>query len=126
MRGLNHKQKTTGEKNMKDKKRTLKISAAWALAAFAAAAHAHFADCPEKGWAWFEAIDKVAPLVQANDRLVTLKELKKLPTWALQAIAKAAAERPLQSKRYRTIHDGLLTEFERRRSKAAGPAKEVC
>lgn len=107
-------------------KRTLKISAAWALAAFAAATHTHFADCPEKGWAWFEAIDKVAPMVwKNNDRLVTLKELKKLPTWALRSVAKAAAERPFQSKRYRTIHDGLLTEFERRRSKAAGPAKEA-
>lgn len=109
---------------MKDKRRTLKISAAWALAAFAATAHAHFADCPEKGRAWFEAIDKVAPLV--NDRLVTLKELKKLPTWALQAVAKAATERPLQSRRYRTIAAGLMTEFERRKAKAAGPAKEVC
>lgn len=111
---------------MKDKKRTLKISAAWALAAFAAATQAHFADCPEKGQAWFEAIDKVAPMVWKNDRLVTLKELRKLPTWALQAVAKAAAERPLQSRRYRTIATGLLTEFERRKAKAAGPAKEVC
>lgn len=110
---------------MKYKRRTLKISAAWALAAFAAAAHTHFADCPEKGWAWFEAIDKIAPLVQANDRLVTLKELKKLPTWALQSVAKAAAERPLQSRRYRTIAAGLLTEFERRRAKSTGPAKEA-
>lgn len=109
---------------MKDKK-TLKIGATWALVAFAAAAHAHFKDCPEKGQAWFDAIDNVSPLVWKNDRLVTLKELKRLPTWALQTVAKAAAERPLQTRRYRTIKDGLLTEFERRRAKAAGPAKEV-
>lgn len=105
---------------MKDKRRTLKVSAAWALAAFASAAAAHFADCPEKGQAWFQAIENVRPLVEAHDRLTTLKELKKLPTWSLQAIAKAAAERPFQTKRYRHIHDGLLTEFERRRAKAAG------
>lgn len=109
---------------MKDR-RTLKVGAAWALAAFAAAAHAHFADCPEKGRAWFQAIENVRPLVEANDRLVTLKELRKLPTWSLQAVAKAAAERPLQSRRYRNIASGLLTEFERRKAKAAGPAKEV-
>ena len=109
---------------MKDRK-TLKIGAAWALAAFAAAARARFEDCPEKGQAWFDAIDTVSPLVWKNDRLVTLKELKKLPTWALQPVAKAAAERPLQTRRYRTIHDGLTTEFERRRAKAAGPAKEI-
>ena len=108
---------------MKDK-RTLKIGATWALAAFAAAAHAHFKDCPFSGQAWFDAIDKVSPLVWKNDRLVTLKELKRLPTWALRTVAKAAAERPLQTTRYRTIHDGLMTEFERRRAKAAGPAKE--
>ena len=108
---------------MKDKK-ILKIGATWALVAFAAAAHAHFKDCPEKGQAWFDAIDKVSPLVWKNDRLVTLKELKRLPTWALRSVAKAAAERPLQTKRYRTIKDGLLTEFERRRAKAAGPAKK--
>ena len=40
------------------------------------------------------------------------------------AFAKAAAERPFQTKRYRTIASGLLTEFERRRAKATGPAKE--
>lgn len=107
---------------MKDK-RTLKIGAAWALAAFAAAANAHFADCPERGQAWFQAIENVRPLVEANDRLVTLKELKKLPTWSLQAVARAAAERPFQSKRCKAIAAGLLTEFERRRAKAAGPAK---
>ena len=109
---------------MKNNKKTLKIGAAWALAAFAAAAHAHFEDCPERGQAWFDAIDKVSPLVWKNNRLVTLRELRKLPTWALRSVAKAAAERPLQTKRYRTIHDGLTTEFERRRAKAAGPAKK--
>lgn len=109
---------------MKDKK-TLKISAAWALAAFAAAANAHYADCPERGQAWFRAIEKITPIVEAHDRLVTLKELKKLPTWSLQAIAKAAAERPFQSRRYRAIATGLMTEFERRKAKAAGPAKEI-
>lgn len=105
-------------------RKNLKVGAAWALAAFASAAAAHFAECPEKGQAWFDAIENVRPLVEANDRLVTLKELKKLPTWSLQAIAKAAAERPFQTKRYRTIASGLLTEFERRKAKAAGPAKE--
>ena len=34
---------------------------------FSAAAHAHFEDCPERGRAWFDAIDKVAPLVWKND-----------------------------------------------------------
>ena len=108
---------------MKDKK-TLKIGATWALVAFAAAAHAHFKNCPEKGQAWFDAIDKVAPLVWKSNRLVTLKELRKLPTWALQSVAKAAAERPVQTKRYRTIKNGLITELERRRAKADGPAKK--
>lgn len=111
---------------MKDK-RTLKVGAAWALAAFAAAAAAHYEGCPEKGRAWFDAIEKVAPLVQAEDRLVTLKELRRLPTWSLRAVAEAAAKMPWQTRRYRTIASGLLTEFERRRAKAAGPAKkEVC
>ena len=112
------------ENDMKDK-RTLKVGAAWALAAFAAAAATHYEGRPEAGKAWFDAIDKVAPLVQANDRLVTLKELRRLPTWSLRAVAEAAAKMPWQTRRYRTIHDGLMTEFERRRAKAAGP-KEVC
>lgn len=99
-------------------KRSLKIGAAWALSAFAAAAASHFADCPEKGQAWFQAIENVRPMVEANDRLVTLKELKKLPTWSLQAVAKAAAERPFQTKRTKRIAEGLLTEFQRRREKA--------
>ena len=110
--------------DMQDK-RTLKVGAAWALAAFAAAAAAHYEGRPEAGKAWFDAIEKVAPLVQANDRLVTLKELRRLPTWSLRAVAEAAAKMPWQTRRYRTIASGLLTEFERRRAKAAGP-KEVC
>ena len=105
-------------------KKNLKVGAAWALTAFASAAAAHFAECPEKGQAWFQAIENVRPLVEKGERLVTLKELKKLPTWSLQAMAKAAAERPFQTKRYRTIASGLMTELERRRAKAAGPAKE--
>ena len=108
---------------MKDKK-TLKVGAAWALAAFASAAAARFAECPERGQAWFDAIENVRPLVEKGGKLVTLRELRKLPTWSLQAVAKAAAEQPFQTKRYRRIHDGLLTEFERRRAKATGPAKE--
>lgn len=103
-------------------KRTVKIGAVWALAAFAAAASAHFADCPEKGSAWFDAIERVRPLVEKSDRAVTLKELKKLPTWALQTVAKAAAERPFQTRRYKVIAAGLMTEFERRRADRA--AKE--
>lgn len=109
---------------MKDGKRTLKVGAAWALAAFAAAAAAHYEGRPEAGKAWFDAIDKIAPLVQANDRLVTLTELKRLPTWSLRAVAEAAAKMPWQTRRYRTIHDGLMTEFERRRARASGPARK--
>lgn len=105
-------------------KRTVKIGATWALAAFAAAASAHFADCPEKGSAWFEAIENVRPLAEKGERLVTLKELRKLPTWSLRAVAEAAAKMPFQTKRYRTIATGLMTEFERRRAKAASPARE--
>jgi len=104
-------------------KRTVKIGAVWALTAFAAAASAHFADCPEKGSAWFDAIERVRPLVEKSDRMVTLKELKKLPTWALQEVAKAAAERPFQTRRYKVIAAGLMTEFERRRADRA--AKET-
>ena len=103
-------------------KRTVKIGAVWALTAFAAAASAHFADCPERGSAWFDAIEKVRPLVEKSDRAATLKELKKLPTWALQTVAKAAAERPFQTRRYKVIAAGLMTEFERRRADRA--AKE--
>lgn len=105
-------------------KRTIKMGSMWALNAFVAAATAHFADCPEKAVPWLAAAEYVRPAVEASERLATLKELRKLPTWALQAVAKAAAERPLQSRRYRNIASGLLTEFERRRAKAAGPAKE--
>lgn len=104
---------------MKSRK-SLKVGAAWALAAFAAAAAAHYADCPEKGQAWFQAIENVKPLVERGDRLVTLKELRKLPTWSLRAVAEAAAKMPWQTRRYRNIHDGLMTEFERRRAKAQG------
>lgn len=100
-------------------RRSLKIGAAWALSAFAAAAAAHYADCPEHGRAWFDAIDHVRPMVEANGRLVTLKELKKLPTWSLQMVAEAAAKRPFQTRRTRTIAEGLMTEFQRRREKAA-------
>lgn len=103
-------------------KRTVKIGAVWALTAFAAAASAHFADRPEKGSAWFDAIERVRPLVEKSDRAVTLKELKRLPTWALQEVAKAAAERPFQTRRYKVIAAGLMTEFERRRADRA--AKE--
>lgn len=105
-------------------KRTVKIGATWALAAFAAAAGAHFAGCPEKGQPWFAAIEYVRPAVERGDRLATLKELRKLPTWSLQAVAKAAAELKPQSRRYKAIAEGLLTEFQRRREKAAGPAKK--
>ena len=105
-------------------KKNLKVGAAWALAAFASAAAAHFAECPEKGQAWFQAIENVRPLVEKGERLVTLKELKKLPTWSLRTVAEAAAKMPFQTKRYRTIATGLMTEFERRRAKAAGPARE--
>lgn len=105
-------------------RKNLKVGAAWALAAFASAAAAHFAECPEKGQAWFQAIENVRPLVEAHDRLMTLKELKKLPTWSLQAIAKAAAEQPFQTRRYKVIAAGLMTEFERRRAKATDLAKE--
>ncbi len=107
------------------KGKTLKIGAAWALSAFAAAATAHYADCPEKGRPWFDAIESVKPLVEKGGRLVTLKELRKLPTWSLKMVAEAAAKMPWQTKRYRNIHDGLLTEFERRRAKAAGPVQET-
>ena len=103
-------------------RRSLKIGAAWALSAFAAAATAHYADCPERGQAWFDAIEHVRPMVEANDRLVTLKELKKLPTWSLQSIAKAAAERPFQTKRVKAIAAGLMTEFQRRRARSEEPA----
>ena len=105
-------------------RRTLKIGAAWALSAFTAAAAAHYAGCPEKGQAWFAAIENVKPLVERGGRLVTLKELRKLPTWSLRAVAEAAAKMPWQTKRYRAIAAGLATEFERRRAKAAGPRKE--
>ena len=105
------------------KSKTLKIGAAWELSAVAAAAAAHYADCPEKGQAWFSAIENAKPLVEKGGRLVTLKELRKLPTWSLKAVAEAAAKMPWQTKRYRNIHDGLLTEFERRRAKASGPAE---
>lgn len=103
-------------------RRSLKIGAAWALSAFAAAATAHFADCPERGQAWFDAIEHVRPMVEANDRLVTLKELKELPTWSLQAVAKAAAERPFQTKRAKRIAEGLMTEYQRRRMKSEAQA----
>jgi len=103
-------------------KRTVKIGAVWALTAFATAAAVHYADAPERGQAWFDAIERVKPLVEKSDRAVTLKELKKLPTWALQEVAKAAAERPFQTRRYKVIAAGLMTEFERRRADRA--AKE--
>ena len=107
-------------------KRTVKIGAVWALTAFATAASAHFADCPEKGSAWFDAIERVRPLVEKSGRAVTLKELKKLPTWALQTVAKAAAERPFQTRRYKVVAAGLMTEFERRRAdKLAKEAQEA-
>jgi len=105
-------------------KKNLKVGAAWALNAFVAAATAHFADCPAKAAPWLEAAEYVRPAVEAGDRLATLKELRKLPTWSLQSVAEAAAKMPFQTKRYRAIASGLVTEFERRRAKAAGPAKE--
>ena len=107
------------------KNKTLNVRAAWALAAFAAAAAAHCAENPGAGRAWLDAVERVRPQVEAHDRLVTLKELKKLPTWSLRAVAEAAAGRPFQTKRAKAIAAGLLTEFERRRAKAAGPAKEM-
>lgn len=107
------------------KKRTIKMGSMWALNAFVAAATAHFANDPAKAAPWLAAAEYVRPAVEQDERLATLKELRNLPTWALQAVAKAAAERPLQSSRYRAIASGLMTEFERRRAKAAGPAKEV-
>ena len=105
---------------MKGKRKYLKIQAAWALSAFAAAAASHYADCPERGRAWFDAIEHAKPLVEASDRLETVKELKKLPTWSLQAVAEAAARAPYQTKRSRAIAAGLMTEFQRRREKARG------
>lgn len=105
-------------------KKTIKMGSMWALNAFVAAAAAHFADCPEKAAPWLAAAEYVRPAVEANERLATLKELRKLPTWALQAVAKAATERPFQTRRYKAIASGLVTEYERRRAKAAGPAQD--
>lgn len=106
-------------------KKTIKTGSVWALRAFVAAVTAHFADDPAKAATWLDAAEYVRPAVEAGDRLATLKELKKLPTWALRTVAKAAAEHPFQSKRHRAIASGLMTEFERRRAAAAGPAKEM-
>lgn len=103
---------------MKGKRKSLRIHAAWALSAFAAAAAAHYADCPERGKAWFEAIEHVEPITEETDRLATVKELKRLPTWSLQAVAEAAAKIPFQTKRTKCIASGLMTEFQRRRTKA--------
>lgn len=99
----------------KNKKRHLEIGAAWALAAFVATASTL---PPEKAQPWLDAAERIRPQVEANDRLVTLKELKKLPTWSLQAVAKAAAEQPFQTRRVKTIAEGLMTEYQRRREKA--------
>lgn len=103
---------------MRGKRKSLKIPAAWALSAFTAAAAAHYADCPERGKAWFDAIRHAEPVTEASDHLATVKELKRLPTWSLQAVAEAAAKQPFQTKRTRAIASGLMTEFQRRREKA--------
>lgn len=110
---------TTGKDNemSKNKKRHLEIGAAWALAAFVATASTL---PPEKAQPWLDAAERIRPQVEANDRLVTLKELRKLPTWSLKAVAEAAAQRPFQTKRTKAIAAGLITEFERRRAKSAG------
>ena len=110
---------TTGKDNTmsKNKKRHLEIGAAWALAAFVATASTL---PPEKAQPWLDAAERIRPQVEANDRLVTLKELRKLPTWSLKAVAEAAAQRPFQTKRTKAIAAGLMTELERRRAKSAG------
>lgn len=105
-------------------RKSIKVGSLWALNAFVAAAAAHYADCPEKATPWLEAAEYVRPAVEAGGRLATLKELRKLPTWSLQSVAEAAAKMPFQTKRYRAIASGLMTEFERRKAKAVGPAKE--
>ena len=101
----------------KNKKRHLEIGAAWVLAAFVATASTL---PPEKAQPWLDAAERIRPQVEAHDRLVTLKELRKLPTWSLKAVAEAAAQRPFQTKRTKAIAAGLMTELERRRAKSAG------
>lgn len=66
---------------------------------------------------WSEAAAKAAPVVE---RLPTLRELKKLPTFALSKVAEAAMKEP-HTRRNARIAAGLKTELERRRAKAATP-----
>ena len=92
----------------------------WVVAAVAAAASAHFANHPVYGGVnWNDAL-----LVDSAPRGgLSMTQIAKLPTWSLKRVAEAAAKRSrsrVESIRYKN----LMTEFERRKAKAAGPARK--
>ena len=101
--------------NTTDKKRA---SAVWVLNAVAAAAVMHFAAQPDQALAWIKAVDNVRPLVERSGRQPTLQDLRALPEWSLQTVAKAAAELPFPTPTSQAALQ-LVTEFERRRARRA-------
>lgn len=102
---------------MKTRRRLPCVGAVWALNAFVASL-AGMADAQKAPWA--EAAARAEARVETQG-LPTLRELKKLPTFALSAVAEAAASRPFMTRRCAKIAAGLRTELERRRAKAATP-----
>lgn len=100
-------------KDVKDRFGALRGCSKWVLAAVAVAASAHFADNPAfRGVDWNAALQ----VETAHRGGLSLDQISRLPTWALQEVAKAAARRSGLGERS-LRYANCMTEFERRRAK---------
>lgn len=107
------------------KKKLVRTCAPWVLCALATACM----DRPlESEWRRVadEAMADYSP-AQRRRKLLTVEEIRSLPTFSLPVVARAAALRfdaRTHGARHLAMRTNLVTELERRRAKSAGPAKE--
>ena len=107
------------------KKKLVRTCAPWVLCALATACM----DRPlESEWRKVadEAMIAYSP-AQKRRKLLTMEEIRSLPTFSLPVVARAAALRfdaRTHGARHVLQRANIVTELERRRAKAASPAKE--
>lgn len=107
------------------KKKLARTCAPWVLCALATACM----DMPlENEWRKVTdgAMTAYSP-AQRRRKLLTVEDIRSLPTFSLPVVARAAALRfdaRTHGARHLAMRTNLMTELERRRAKAAGPAKE--
>lgn len=107
------------------KRKLARTCAPWVLCALATACM----DRPLEN-EWRKVADEAMAVYspgQKRRKLLTVEEIRSLPTFSLPVVARAAALRfdaRTHGARHVVMRTNLMTELERRRAKAASPAKE--